>query len=419
MGHRILEIGKTILIVVLVCTLLLLFAASIPAETVRENHWLSQLLQPFAGLLGQPQAELTYVETALPVLDAAQPVVISVCNSAGRSTAMWDFAALDAAFETYGGLLGQALDTASVPEQVPQAQARQALTGTGVYFRYGWALPGTLLASWLGARPAVELPDADVYLLAAEKDGVALYLLGDGSWRAGTDLSAQTLETLLEQVYPDGSRLALEADSHLDPLTILPPDNPAAAEVTASTPVDARYIESLANELGFNPYSETRFTDSDGVTYLNEGSSTLEISTAGALLLTCDGTGRFAAPVGNVPEQVELGRQLVELAAGSLPDTCRLYLSGLEQNGTETVCTFDYLISGMPVILPGRSAAVLTFSEVGLTRMEMQVYAFGETGTVLYPLPVAQAMAVLPKGAELALQYGIGADQSVTMGWRQ
>ena len=419
MGHRILEIGKTVLIVVLVCTLLLLFAASIPAETVRENHWLSQLLQPFAGLLGQPQAELTYVETALPVLDAAQPVVISVCNSAGRNTAMWDFAALDVAFETYGGLLGQALDTASAPEQIPQAQVRQALTGTGVYFRYGWSLPGDLLASWLGARPVVELPDADGYLLAVEGESVALYLLGDGSWRAGTGLSAQTLETLLEQVYPDGSRLALEADSHLDPLTILPPDNPTAAEVTASTPVDARYIESLANELGFNPYSETRFTDSDGVTYLNEGSSTLEISASGALLLTCDGTGRFEAPAGNVPEQVELGQRLVELAAGSLPASCRLYLSGLERSGTETVCTFDYRISGMPVMLPGRSAAVLTFSEVGLTRLEMQVYAFSETGTVLYPLPVAQAMSVLPKGAELALQYGIGTDQSVTVGWRQ
>ena len=59
MKRRLWELGKDVLILLLLCSLLLLSAAALPSDTIRENHLLSRLLQPFAPILGLPQAELT------------------------------------------------------------------------------------------------------------------------------------------------------------------------------------------------------------------------------------------------------------------------------------------------------------------------------------------------------------------------
>ena len=77
MKTRFKEIGKNILIVLLICSLLLLTLIAMPTRSVSAIPWLSQLLQPMGPLLGLPEAELTYVAQAEPVPNAAQPTVAS------------------------------------------------------------------------------------------------------------------------------------------------------------------------------------------------------------------------------------------------------------------------------------------------------------------------------------------------------
>ena len=55
---RLAELGKSILIVLLLCSLALLAVASVPTDSLREIPWLSTVLQPVAPLLGLPEAEL-------------------------------------------------------------------------------------------------------------------------------------------------------------------------------------------------------------------------------------------------------------------------------------------------------------------------------------------------------------------------
>ena len=57
MKKRLLELGKDLLIALLLCSLLLLAVAAVPVETIRDNPGLSKLLQPLAPLLGLPEAE--------------------------------------------------------------------------------------------------------------------------------------------------------------------------------------------------------------------------------------------------------------------------------------------------------------------------------------------------------------------------
>lgn len=238
MKNHLPELGKSLLILVLICTLLLLTLAAMPAELLRSTPWLSSLLQPIAPLVGLPQAELAYVEDALPVTDAAQPLAVSIHSSTGRHTAQWDFEALDDAYETLGGMLGEALDTAGDFTAVRPKRLQQALSKPSVSFDYNFPLPARLLAFWLNAVPPEDAPAGSVYVLAVEDNQVNLYLRGDGCYRAATQVSPTALLALLEQFKADGSRFAFETTSHLADLALIPartPSSPPALRLTPST----------------------------------------------------------------------------------------------------------------------------------------------------------------------------------------
>ena len=241
--RRLIELLKSILIVLLLCSLVLLTVAAVPTHTLREIPWLASLLQPIAPLLGLPQAELAYVAPSPAIADAARPVAISVRNSAGRSTAQWNFAALDARFDSLGSFLGQALDTAEIFTKVSGIQLQTALSGSGAYFSYGKALPPSLLASWLGGALEAAVPEVESCLLALNGDGVQLYLIGETSYAADTPLSAQELSDLLENFRPDGSRFAFETEYGLSPLSLIPADAIAIPGGVVSTPLSSRYVE--------------------------------------------------------------------------------------------------------------------------------------------------------------------------------
>lgn len=415
---RLLELSKTILIIILLCTLLLLAVAVVPTETIRDNPKLSQLLQPFAPLLGLPEAELAYVATALPVLDAAQPVAISVHNSSGRSTAMWSFSALDLSFETFGGMLGQALDTADLFSEVTEGQLRRALSGESVYFRYGCTLPVQLLASWLGAALEADVPASNSCVLSVEGNVVALYLIGKPHLRAVTQVQPDALTPLLEQARADGSQFSFETESHLSVMTLLPGSTVTVPAVSVSNPVDSRHVDQLATELGFNPYGESRFTDDEGTTYFSEANTTLEISASGLVTLTNTAADRFRASSAQEDALVETARQLLETISGAALGDGRLYLSGLERRENTTVCTFDYLADGIPVRFSD-PAATVTFSGLAVQALSVQVLSFRTSGELLYPLPAAQAAAVLPSGSDLVLEYQLDAGQTLSVGWKQ
>ena len=417
MKHRVLEFGKTILIILLVGSLLLLAMMAIPMEAVRNNQRLSRLLQPIAPLLGLPEAELTYVAAVLPVRDAAQPTAISVRSSAGRYTAMWDFLALDTTYETFGGFLGQALDTADTFTRATQAQIQSALSGRSIYFRYGCPLPPDLLASWLGAQLEADVPSTADYILALEQDSVTLYLVDEISYSAPTQLDPAALEPLLEQYRPDDSQFAFEANSSLSALSLLPGGTAAVPAVVVSDPCTSRYIEQLATDLGFNPYGESRYTDEQGTVHFSETNCALQIVPGGQILLTSSDETRFAASGPDEDALVETARDLVETASVNIPGNGRIYLSGLTREDGRTVCTFDSLVSGIPVALSSGHAATVTFSGQTVVQLTFRAYAFHTTNTELYPLPVDRTAALLPAGSALMLQYRITANQTLEAGW--
>lgn len=418
MKKRVLEMGKTGLIVLLVTCLLLLTVAAMPVETIRSSPWLSSVLQPFAAVLGLPEAELVYVEQAQPIADAAQPLTISVCNAGGRYTAQWDFAALDTAYETLGGLLGEALDTAQSFAPSNLVQLKRALSQNSVCFDYDFSLPMELLSSWLDAGEPEESGQAFMYVLAEEGGTVRLYLVGEDCYRADTQVDPENFRALLEQFKSDGSQFAFETDSKLEPMFLRPQTAPKIESVYVSSPCDSRYVESLATALGFNAYDENRYTNSAGVTYYSEPNCSLQIGADGRILLKSSAPERFRAASMTLQAQVELARSLVELAVKEVMGSARIYLSGISREEGQTVCSFDYVLAGIPVSCGGEPAVRVTFSEQSVVQMNVFVANFALTGGRLSVLPPVQAEAILPEGSRLALEYDCSNPGELTAGWK-
>ena len=95
MRRRLIELGKDIIIALLTLAIGVLLLLALPVKTLTGTPWLAAAVKPFAGLFGMNEAELTYVETAVPAPSAALPLAISVQNETGRCSAVYDAAALD------------------------------------------------------------------------------------------------------------------------------------------------------------------------------------------------------------------------------------------------------------------------------------------------------------------------------------
>ena len=104
------------------------------------------------------------------------------------------------------------------------------------------------------------------------------------------------------------------------------------------------------------------------------------------------------------------------MKAGASGDA-RLYLTGLQKDGSETVCTFDYYLNGIPVYPSGGHGAKICFSGASIVQLRLLLRTYTLTTQTVSVLPPAQAAAILPDGSELGLIYS-DTSSGVTAGWR-
>lgn len=424
--RRWLEIGKDLLIVILVLAVLSLTVLSLPDRMLASIPGMSTVLGPFAGFFGLSQTELSYTENTAPGLDAAQPLAVSVRNSAGRFSAQYDFAAIDSLYEALGSTLGQALETASAMEETTLQKLYAAVSGTGVTFLYPAELPSGVLASWLGARPQESGSAASLYILSVQESGqVRLYLRGSSCWVCDTAISAEALTQALDGYRPDGSLFALEDSTgvytELDPFSLISAPSPQIHEAESTDPCDARFLTSLASSLGFNPYGDASYTDDAGNSFFSETDAELRILSGGQLRLRVDsGAARFTASSGAPESVIEFTRALLEQILSTTDTDARLYLSEFTQTEDSTVCSFDYVLNGVPILQNGQPhAATATFTGDTLTELTFLLRGY-HTGTrSLALIPAAQAAAIVPAGSTLRIYYDDSGSGTLSAGWRR
>lgn len=423
MKHRLLEIGKDLLIVLLVLVNLVLAIMCLPRKTLTETKWLAGALRPFAGLFGLNEAELTYTlpSSGNTITGAAQPILISLNTEAGRQSAQYSFDALDELYSQYGSLLAQALESGAALQSSTRAAFNRALLGQSAVFCYPGAVSPEVVGAWLNVR-APSGAAAQWYLLAAEPDGIALYLLGEDCQVLHTGLSSDALTQQLQTVIPDGSSFALEADgapyAALDPLSLVSASSAAVHDAAGSNPCDARFISTLATKIGINPYGDARFVDNDGTTSFTETGLSLRVSAQGNILLQIQQEdARFQSASASASDRIEAARSLLSELTGGQYGEARVYLQSYTEQDGEAVCTFGYYLSGIAVQAQ-EGGIEIRFSGRQITRASVLCRSYSQQTQTAALLPAAQAAACLPKGGTLRLLYAEDASGQLHAGWQ-
>lgn len=414
--RRIVEWCKNILIVLLACSAAML---AVMASTDGRSD-VSALIARVERWFGADES-VGQSSGGARVQAASTPVEISVQSSAGRSSAMYDAQALGEAYERFGGLLGQALESAQSAQECGMSDVQGALAEPSVYFRYPGAVPLAALARWLDAEYTGDA-SASWFALSI-RDGAVCLLFGDGTqvFTAKTYLQAERLSRELERARPDGTVFAFESEAlaTLEPLTLLDmgAQHPVMALAAASVWSDS-FVTETASRLGFNPYGEGYYTESDGTLVFSESGCTLRIGTDGSVRLTNQLTGdaRFDASDDSLPAQIEAARALLALVAQDTPGDAVLTLTGVETDGAETRLTFEYYVNGIRVSLTDGPAARATLRGGTVTALTAHLRSYeAQTGESAL-LPARQAVALVSRGT-LRVGYADSGDSTPGVGW--
>lgn len=413
--RRLIEWGKNILIVLLACSAVAL-AVMASADDLSGSTVFGRVTQ----WLGAGDAALSS-SAAGQTQAAAQPIAVSVQSQAGRYSAMYDASALADAYARFGGLLGQALESAGSAQRSSMSAVREAIAAQSVYFEYPGAVPLAALARWLDASYDGE-DQAAWFVLSVRSDAVMLYFGTDDAVSVcKTYLQAERLTRELSRSRPDGTVFAFEQAefSSLEPLTLLDPSGAyPVRELTAESAWSDSFVSATASGLGFNPYGDGYYTESDGTLVFSESTCTLRIGTDGRIFLMNQSPddARFAGSGESLPAQIETARGLLSRLTDGRTGEAALYLTSAESDGDLTTLIFGYFVGGIPVELTDGAAAAVTLSGAAITELSVRVRAY-ETGAAASELlPVHQA-AALTKTGRLRVGYADSGDSTPGVGW--
>lgn len=418
MKRRAKELCKTLMILLLLLSLILLSLTAV-SYSGAEIPLLTDLASRLRGEGTQPPLKAQ----ELALADAALPSLISVRAEAGRASFWGARGEPGGVYETLGGYLAEALDTAGEPVPAEAAALREAAMGDSLLFRFPGELPLPVLAAWMDASCGAGL-SADLFVLGAGADKVRLLVSGrSGCYAMDTRAAAGPLLRALRSYPDDGTRLAAETGdavySRLDPLTLVDPSVVSLAAAHSANPCDETFLTAAAETLGFNPYGDAGYRDAAGGLVFTEADCSMRGDADGTLVLRNQShSTRFRAAGNSDGARVEYVRALLEgISAGRLGDAA-LQLTAIRQEDGQTSVEFSYVLAGLPVMQSGGAAAVARFDGAVLAELRFRVrsYTLSQTESIAL-LPPAQAAAVLEDGAALRLSYADQGEEKLRAGW--
>lgn len=261
-NKRLVEHGKSLLIVLLACSALTLagqvFLSSESTSSVQE-----ELLSPL------PSAPAGQTTPGLP-----NPSRILLRNDNGAYGAQYDEAAVGALFDQVGSILGEALGSAAQPRPVSREDWEAALERTGVFLEFPGALPLGQSSLWLNAEenPVFGEHFARRLLLCQTPiDGtVGLYYLEEASEDYYACDTASLLRGRLDGYEPNGAFFAFQQSDRYDGLdgdTLLlssPPEPPLYQSLPSLDLTNTAGRNALLRALAFSHQSNAIYPVVDG-----------------------------------------------------------------------------------------------------------------------------------------------------------
>jgi hypothetical protein len=408
---RLIEDGKTALIVILVISALMLSVRIWLLPDVSDSEVINGVLSLQVGAADSSSG--TYKAAAAPFCVVVTPAAGAHC------TLIYDDTAVASAYERFSANLGEALGSAGEPEAISEEEWEAALSGCGVYFDFLSDQPLDALAGWLGitASGSTALHTARQICLSADASGgVSLYYVRtrEGTaCRCTTKLSGTDLCGKLEGYVPDGSKFNFEQESPfslVDKCALITQGQLSIRSVTAEDPISGETeSDTILASFGMNSILADHYPEADGAEVFVEGENTLRIETSGTVIFSRTGHAEQTGTL-TTAQAIETARVACEKALGQYCGSAVLYLSYIwHDSATDVyVIRFDYALNGLPVsFTSGASAAEFTLTGDEITSAMMIFRSYSNTDKTEAPLPALQAAAVIQAsgGGEPVLAY--------------
>lgn len=420
-NKRLVEHGKSLLIVLLACSALTLagqvFLSSESTSSVQE-----ELLSPL------PSAPAGQTTPGLP-----NPSRILLRNDNGAYGAQYDEAAVGALFDQVGSILGEALGSAAQPRPVSREDWEAALERTGVFLEFPGALPLGQSSLWLNAEenPVFGEHFARRLLLCQTPiDGtVGLYYLEEASEDYYACNTASLLRGRLDGYEPNGAFFAFQQSDRYDGLdgdTLLlssPPEPPLYQSLPSLDLTNTAGRNALLRALAFSHQSNAIYPVVDGWS-IRDGSDTLRLTDTGSVVFHSGGEEDPRYPLfrEGMNGAMEYTAQLVAQAVAPYCGAAQVYLSGIHSSGETYLVSYSYALSGVPVQLGQENeCARFTIHNGQITDYTLHLRRYEATGETAALLPEYQAMAAMEAldaaGQELLLRYYDRGSGTVAPSW--
>ena len=321
-------------------------------------------------------------------------------------------------FAMIRNLLQEALGSAETPEPCSEIAFRSALDGTSLYCDWTTPLPLSAVCGIVGASA----PEEDWYVrrmvLSADHDSVTLLLTDDETYLlCTTKVSVEALLNFISGVQMETVAFAYELNStSTTPYSLLHTgqlrDYPILTSSSAAQPADP-----LLSALGFNPNTNSRYTESNGTEVVRDGERILRIEPDSTLIYD----GGTSVPELSLSHSAEAilcaSRSLNRLISASDASLC---LKSVETTQRGWLVTFDYQVDGVLLRLSsGEPAASVEVDQNGVTAFTLRLrrYTAAENeNSLLLPLVQALAIASDSQPGELSICY-VDSGSTVSAAW--
>ncbi len=412
MRKKLWETVKTVLIVLLTATFLLLTLMAMPAN-IAEKLPLPQFLQTFLGI--QQEVQFRPAEENASSTGAV-PILISVRNGEGRASIRQDDTALALAYNRFADFFSVALSTAENPVQGTDPSA--LLQKDGVLFSFAGQIPAEALSHWLGVKEGKVEGVFGQFALVCEENTVALYAAAGGrTVRCATRVNVEDFSARLREYFPDGTLFASEAGiTHVSPLTLWL-DEVSLANYTAVSPLTTELAEDLATELNFNPYGSGSYLDpTSGDRVYTEQDRNLTIRADGSLLLTAKaGTLADFAAQGDSPADIIAAAEALLFSLCDTAAVVRPMICGYEESGETITVSFCTVLGGVPVY---PHCGKVVFQKRDVVELHATFRLYHKTGGSSILMPIRQAAALAGNGAHIISAYQL-TPNSLVAGWQK
>jgi len=346
------------------------------------------------------------------IQEAARPLSIVITDSAGERFGVRNNTELrDDVYNAAGGILGDALGSASAHTQVTEGEWRQALSGSSFFFEYITPIRLSVLRQWLGMEGADTAYDVEIrrmFVSFGEERSRIYFQDHNSGLHFGADTGLVSSRAYELGVFaPNGAMFAFESGlrGYESAPYLLILQDVYHLDIQSAVAGSQQEILELGLNL-FNHMYEAPPTNFSGEALMGFGTNfNLRVDPDGRMIYRWTSEtlrGDISEP--SIGEMIEVARDLVADSIAQMCGEAEVMFESIEYNeGLYSVIFGFYFAGGRIYLYDDRPAAEVTFDSGNIIEAELNFRSFVPAGTLTRLMPQRQAFAAA--GGEFILTY--------------